>query len=100
MPVYCIKTADIPKEDLPLWYEAHSALEGEFPTIEWSEYIFGYEHVKLDIKYAPILIGVYTSPPEYKPLTLSILKKLAFLKLTGDCNDPYNTLSLLTSAED
>lgn len=100
MPTYCIKTADIPAEDLPLWYEAQQQLEGDFPSSDWPKYIFSYDYVYLKTDYEPLLIGSYVSPTNSLPLTLSILKQLAFLKLTGDCNDPNNTLSLSSTTED
>lgn len=99
MPTYCIKTSDIPAENLPLWYEAQQQLEGDFASSDWPKYIFSYDYVYLKTDYEPLLIGSYVSPSNPLPLTLSILKQLAFLKLTGDCND-NNTLSLSSTAED
>ena len=99
MPTYCIKTSDIPKEYLPKWYEAQQQLEGDFSSSDWSKYIFSYDYVYLKTEYEPLLIGSYVSPINHLPLTLSILKQLAYLKLTGDCND-NNTLSLSSTTED
>ena len=100
MPTYCIKTSDIPKEELPKWYEAQQQLEGDFPSSDWPKYIFSYDYVYLKTDYEPLLIGSYISPTNSIPLTLSILKTLAFLKLTGDCNDSNYTLQILASTED
>lgn len=74
MPTYCIKTSDIPKEELPKWYEAQQQLEGDFPPNDWPKYIFSYDYVYLKTDYEPLLIGSYISPTNSIPLTLSILK--------------------------
>lgn len=99
MPTYCIKTSDIPKEELPKWYEAQQQLEGDFPPNDWPKYIFSYDYVYLKTDYEPLLIGSYISPTNSIPLTLSILKQLAYLKLTGDCNDSNYTLQILATTE-
>jgi len=99
MPTYCIKTSDIPKEELPKWYEAQQQLEGDFPPNDWPKYIFSYDYVYLKTDYEPLLIGSYISPTNSIPLTLSILKTLAYLKLTGDCNDSNYTLQILATTE-
>lgn len=99
MPTYCIKTSDIPKEELPKWYSLNDQLDGSTHSDTRSEYIFSYDYVYLKTEYEPLLIGSYVSPINHLPLTLSILKQLAYLKLTGDCND-NNTLSLSSTTED
>lgn len=100
MTTYCIKTSDIPKDELPKWYSLNDQLDGSNLSDTWSEYIFSYDYVYLKTEYEPLLIGSYVSPTNSLPLTLSILKTLAYLKLTGDCNDSNNTLSLSSSTED
>ena len=98
MPTYCIKTSDIPKDELPKWYSLNDQLDAITHSDTWSEYIFSYEYVYLKTEYEPLLIGSYVSPTNSLPLTLSLLKQLAFLKLTGDSKyDSNNTLPLLTS---
>jgi len=97
MPTYCIKTSDIPKEELPKWYSLNDQLDGSTHSDTWSEYIFSYEYVYLKTEYEPLLIGSYVSPTNSLPLTLSLLKQLAFLKLTGDCNDSNYSLSVSSS---
>lgn len=96
MPVYCIKTADIPAEELNQWHDVGYFLEsnvikGSTNKPLWVQQWLNGKYLYIDTAYLLLLIASETPPLKpYLPLTLSILKTLALLKLTGDCND--NTL--------
>jgi hypothetical protein len=106
MTVYCIKTADIPAEELKQWHDVGYALEDEdiktgINKQAWINHWFNEGYLYIDTSQFMLLISTYKPPLKpYLPLTLSILKTLALLKLTGDCNDSNNSLSVLTSTED
>lgn len=103
MPIYCIKTADIPTEELSQWQNISYQLEDEDIKIgitkqQWIDHWFGERYLYINTPQFMLLFAAYEAPLRpYLPLTLSILKTLALLKLTGDCNDSNNTLSLFTS---
>ncbi len=101
MTIYCIKTADIPAEELPKWIALSNQVEGITDVSDtWSAYLLKYPYVYVDTTYLPVLVGSPKPPKNSQVLTLTLYKTLAFLKLTGDCNDPNNTLQILTSTED
>jgi len=105
MPTYCIKTSDIPAEELNQWKDIGYLLEdsdikSDISLQAYSNHWFSNKYLYIVPEQYVLLISSFTPPNHpYLPLTLSILKTLAFLKLTGDCND-NNTLSLSSTAED
>ena len=106
MTTYCIKTADIPAEELSQWKDLGYSLEtndlkGDHAKQAWINHWFNSKYLYIHTEMYLLLIASDSEPNKpYLPLTLSILKQLAFLKLTGDCNDPNNTLSLSSTTED
>lgn len=98
MPTYCIKTADIPAEELSQWHDVGYSLESNDLTADtakpvWIRHWFSSKYLYIDTEHYSLLISTDTLPLKpYLPLTLSTLKTLALLKLTGDCNDSNNTL--------
>lgn len=105
MPVYCIKTADIPAEELNQWHDIAYALESPditsaVPKAQWCAAIFQEELLILNLLVAPTVISISLKNfhNTHPVLTLEVLKTLMFLRLTGDSNE-NNTLSLLTSTE-
>ena len=104
MPVYCIKTADIPAEELSQWHDVGYSLESsDFKEStakpSWINHWFNGEYLYIVPEEFALLISSYKPPLKpYLPLTLSILKTLALLKLTGDSKyDSNNTLSVSSS---
>ncbi len=106
MTTYCIKTADIPAEELSQWkdlgysLEEPNELKGDHAKQAWINHWFNSKYLYIHTEVYLLLISADKEPIKpYLPLTLSILKTLAYLKLTGDCND-NNTLSLSSTTED
>lgn len=106
MTTYCIKTADIPAEELNQWKELGYSLEssdlkGDVNKQAWMNHWFRDEYLFIVPEQYALLVSSATPPKQpYLPLTLSILKTLAYLKLTGDCNDSNYTLQILATTED
>ena len=107
MPAYCIKTVDIPAEELSQWHDVGYFLENSDIKVStdkplWVQQWFSSTYLYIDTSYFSLLIASETPPLNpYSPLTLSILKTLALLKLTGDSKyDSNNTLSLSSTTED
>ena len=107
MPVYCIKTADIPAEELSQWHDIGYSLESndlkeDTAKPAWIRHWFNSKYLYVDTAHYLLLISTDTLPLKpYLPLTLSILKTLALLKLTGDSKHDSNyPLSVSSSTED
>jgi hypothetical protein len=92
MPTYCIKTSDIPAEELSQWKELGYLLEdsdikSDISLQAYSNHWFNGKYLYIVPEQYVLLISSFTPPKQpYLPLTLAIFKQLAFLKLTGDCN--------------
>ena len=105
MTAYCIKTADIPAEELSQWRDIAYALESpdvtsDVPKAQWCDVTFQEELLILDLLVAPTVISIPLKNfhNNHPVLTLQILKQLMLLRLLGDSNE-NNTLSVLTAEE-
>jgi hypothetical protein len=86
--MYAIETVTIPPKDLLLWKSLLIGIQGWTPySNTWIKYILSYEWIYISIAEEPLIVGSSKPPTNCKPLTRGKLETLAFLAMTGECNE-------------
>lgn len=86
--MYAIETVTIPPKDLLLWKSLLIGIQGGTPySNTWIKYILSYEWIYISIAEETLIVGSSRPPTSCKPLTRGKLETLAFLSMTGECNE-------------
>ena len=86
--MYAIETVTIPPKDLILWKSLLIGIQGWTPSSNtWIKLMLSYEWIYISIAEEPLIVGSSRPPTQYKPLTRGKLETLAFLAMTGECNE-------------
>lgn len=86
--IYAIETISIPNNELYLWKSLLIGIQGWTPySNTWIKYILSYEWIYISITEEPLIVGSSKPPTPCKPLTRGKLETLAFLAMTGECNE-------------
>ena len=86
--IYAIETISIPPKELHLWKSLLIGVQGWTPNSHnWIKYILSYEWIYIHVTEEPLIVGSMRAPTSCKPLTRGKLETLAFLAMTGECNE-------------
>ena len=87
--MYAIETVTIPPKDLLLWKSLLIGVQGWTPySNTWIKYILSYPFICIHFQdEEPLIVGSMRAPTSCKPLTRGKLETLAFLAMTGECNE-------------
>lgn len=86
--IFAIETISIPPSELHLWKSLLIGVQGWTPnSYNWIKYILSYEWIYISITEETLIVGSSRPPTQYKPLTRGELETLAFLSMTGECNE-------------
>ena len=87
--MYAIETVKIPPKDLLLWKSLLIAIQGWTPSSNtWIKFMLSYEWIYISLQdKEPLIVGSSRPPTSCKPLTRGKLETLAFLSMTGECNE-------------
>ena len=87
--MYAIETVKIPPKDLLLWKSLLIGIQGWTPSSNtWIKFMLSYEWIYISLQdKEPLIVGSMRAPTSCKPLTRGKLETLAFLAMTGECNE-------------
>ena len=88
MTIFAIETISIPNNELYLWKSLLIGIQGwTVSSNTWIKFMLSYEWIYIHITEEPLIVGSSKPPTQYKPLTRGKLETLAFLAMTGECNE-------------